>query len=136
MKKRKGSALMFTIVILQVGIILGFSLLYLIKNDIERSDEFRENYKEIYIAKSGVNATLKYIDNDKTQFRNDFTTSGNNLAFSIQFPGIEGTNDILITDSSFAVGTIEIQSTYRNDTVVYLIRDTGSDYIPIKYLDR
>ncbi len=145
MKKRKGSALVFTLMIMVVGSILIMSLFFLVKSDLLRTNSFRESYENIYIAESGINALELYIKGDTTNtsnqaaFRTAYEGSSKDLDLTINFPNIDTPCEINITEApsgDLYEGFMIVESKADNKVVYYLVRDTGTDYIFTKYVDR
>lgn len=139
MRKRKGSILMFTIVIMLVGVTLAMTLMVIVRSDIRRSKTFNDNYSNYYLADSGINAMLKYIDSNEGDFINWFEGEGKELNFDIDFPNVEEpcVIDVTILDSNdLYSGFMQIKSTVGSQERYYILIYDGSSVAPIKYIER
>lgn len=142
MKARQGSVIMFAIAILTFGVILSFALLPLVRSDMVRTKTFRDEYINFYMAESGINSTLKYIEENSSDFRTEYEgtsteISSRFLEFEVKFPNDENICSVEISSSAeYGERYLEIKSTYNEMERYYLVQDTGSAYIPVKFLDR
>ncbi len=138
MRKREGSALMFTIMIMVVGITLVTALNVLIRSDLKRTSIFKETYMNTYIAESGLNAFKEYVENNTAEFTTAYSGSGENLDISIGFP--EG-QVCKINVSTAPTGDeyehfMIIEIAANTKVIHYLMSDTSTGYNFIKYIDR
>ncbi len=139
MKKRKGSALMFSIIIMVVGTILAMTLLILVRSDVRRSRTFRDSYINYYVANSGINVVLKYIDENESDFITWFENESKDLSFELQFPNTDENAliniNILPTGDEYE-GFMQIQSIAGKSKRYYILAYSSSSITPIKYIER